>query len=463
MPATAPAAAGADRTTSWAVADNASWPRTRRLGPWLGVALLVVVFLIPIDSIKLPIPLPVDARPDRVVIGVFLVLAVATQLMVDGPSVIGGHRYGLIEFAILAFVTVAVISVALNLPTLSALDEADESVKKFALLLSFAAFFLFLVNVLRPAEVPALVALLVGIAVLAAFGTILQYATGTNFFFLVSAKLLPPGTSVSSYHLLVNNGRPDITGPARHGLAISTMLAMTMPFAVAGATNAGTTAHRRLYGLAALIILIGCLTTLRRSGVVLPLASGFVVIALGGRRALPVVLGGIAVVLALFIVAPGTVKQVRDQFSFSNVSAQQSIGGRTEDYAAIQPDLKAHALLGRGFESYVAKRYRYVDNEYLQTVIGVGVVGLLAYLLLMLAAARGALRVRRRRRDTVAEWIAAACLGSVVAFALANALFDALSFPQAPYAFFAVLAIITLLLRDPAQRGFERAATSSSS
>ena len=427
--------------------DERAWPTTRRLGPWLAVALLVTVFVVPIDSIRLPIPLPVDARPDRIVIGFFFSIALIATVLVPKSSALGGHRYGVIDLAIFGFVATAVLSVAFNLETLTALNEADEAIKKFALLLSFAGFFLFLVNALGPSELPAVVRVLVAIGVLAALGTTFQYATGTNPFFLLSDKLSPPGTQVSTYRTLSSNGRPDITGPARHGLATSTMLAMIMPFAVVGAVNARRLRDRRLFAVAALIIVVGCLTTLRRSGVILPLAATITVVVLGGRRMAPVAGAFVVLIVALVVAVPGTFDQIRNQFSPDNVSARQSIEGRTADYAALQPDIEVNALTGRGYGSYNAQRYRFLDNEYLETLIGVGTVGLLAYLALMAVAAGTALRLARRRRPGPRDWIAVACVGSVVAFALANALFDALAFPQAPYAFFCVLALLAVLRR----------------
>jgi cell division protein FtsW (lipid II flippase) len=163
--------------------------------------------------------------------------------------------------------------------------------------------------------------------------------------------------------------------------------------------------------------------------------------AAGGRRMLPAALVALALLGSLPLVAPGVVHSVREQFSASNLSAQESIAGRTDDYPAVVPDLRHGALLGRGFGSYAAKRYRFIDNQYLVQAIETGGIGLLLYLGLILTALGRALRLARRSQGT-RRWLGAAGVGGVLAFLVANALFDALAFPHAPYAFLLLVALL---------------------
>ena len=429
--------------------DEGRWPHTRRAGPWLAAVLLVVLFLIPIDSSKLAIPFPADARPDRIALVLVIGLAVLAALeRPRGPR--DRHRYGAIEVTLVLFFAVTVLSVALNLHTLEVQAELGATTKRFAILIAFGVFYLFLVNVVRPVEVRAFIRLVVGIATIAALGTIAQYLTKFNVFFWAMDKFSPPGTTVSAYRfILLPGGRPDITGPTRHGLAISTMLAMVLPFAVVGSVHAANRRDRSLFRIAAFVILLGCLSTLRRSGVVLPFVASAAVVFLGGRSMLPVVGAFLVLLVAAPIVAPGVVTQIRAQFSSSNVTAKRSVGGRLNDYSATKPEIKAKALIGRGYGSYEAKKYRFLDNQYLGALISVGVIGVGAYLSMMVVGAVLALRLSaRQRRRGEDHSVALACFGSILAFAVANALFDTLAFPQAPYAFFMVLALLAVLRRE---------------
>jgi len=418
------------------------WPRTTRVLPWLAAALIAMLFLVPIDSVTLAVPLPFDARPDRVL----LVLAFVTWLLalaVRGSDQPAGdrHRYGGVELAIFAFVGLAVLSVALHAPALEALQEASGAVKRLVLLASYVAFYLFIVANVRPSEVPAFVGLVIALAAVTAAGILVEYATGFNVFFWAAGAFAPPGTSVASdAGIVAPGGRPDITGPARHGLAACALLAMALPLAIAGSAFAPGRRQRILSTLAALVLLVGSVATIRRSGVVLPFVASSALILFGGRRLAPVAVGFVALVVALPVLAPGVLDELVAQFSGNNVAAQRSVGGRTSDYAAVWPDIRHGALLGRGFGTYDAARYRFLDNQFLGLAIGMGFVGLTAFLAMLLGAAGSALRLGLRRQGA-SSWLGLAVFGSILSFLVANALFDALAFPHAPYGFFLLAAL----------------------
>jgi O-antigen ligase len=116
---------------------------------------------------------------------------------------------------------------------------------------------------------------------------------------------------------------------------------------------------------------------------------------------------------------------------------QASTEGRTADYEAIVPEVLTTPVLGRGYGTHNSLQhdtYRIFDNGYLDLLSEVGFLGLLAWLLLVLlpvVQANYAARSGNPMRAPPALGAAAAC----VAFAVATALYDVLSFPQAPYLF----------------------------
>jgi polysaccharide biosynthesis protein PslJ len=442
------------------------WPRTDRLMPWLAALVTVTVLVVPIDSEVLPVPIPFDARPDRVLlIGCFALWALAVAVQAPHRPPGPGYRFGAIEVLLLAFTGVAVLSIALNAVPLGITAEGSTAFKKLVLLVSYLAFYGLIVGTVRASEVPAFVRLVVVLGALAAAGTIVEFATGQNVFFSVFSAISPPGTEFSSHATLtVSGGRPDVTGPSRHGLAVSTMLAMILPLALVGAVSASEPRDRVLYGLAAVLLFVGCLTTFRRSGVILPFIASSAVIFGGGRRMLPLAAVFVALLVVTPIVAPGAVGEITAQFSSGNASTQESIQGRTADYPAVIPDVTAEALTGRGFGSYVARRYRFIDNEYIVLAIETGLIGVVAYAALLLTAAGTALRTGLRARGGAGRadgagavsWIGLATFGSVLAFIAANAFFDALAFPQAPYAFLLLVALTAITrqaARDAGERG----------
>jgi len=382
-------------------------------------------------------------------LGCFVVWALVVAVEPPRVRSEGRHRYGAVELLLLGFALIAVASIVVNIGPLASADELHLATGKLLLLASYLAFYVFIVETVRPREVPALLRLIVALAAVVGVGTLIEAAFDFNPFFWAAAAFSPPGTRVSPDALLLTpGGRPDVTGPARHGLADSAMLAMVLPLAVGGSVFARERRDRWLFRFAAVLIFAGAVATLRRSGVILPFLGSVFVLMLGGRRMLPTAAVFAALLLAVPLVAPEAVREVTAQFSSTSESAQQSVAGRTEDYAAVGPDVRANALTGRGFGSYDAKTYRILDNQYLATVIETGIPGLLTYLGVILVAGGTAMVVGARRRATDG-WIALAGAGSALTFLVASALFDAFAFPHAPYTFLLVAALVAVWRRGP--------------
>ncbi|HEU0251356.1 MAG TPA: hypothetical protein VFR48_11600, partial [Solirubrobacteraceae bacterium] len=111
----------------------------------------------------------------------------------------------------------------------------------------------------------------------------------------------------------------------------------------------------------------------------------------------------------------------------------------------------AHPVIGRGFGTLNQDRpdqFRINDDEYIDEIWEVGVVGLLAYLGMIIAPIALARKAIRGRDPTIAS-LALASSAGCVAYLVVSALFDALSFPQAPYMFFLVAALTTIAAAGP--------------
>jgi O-antigen ligase len=428
------------------------WPRTGRLAPWLVATLLAMVWLAPFDVITLPVPLPFDAKLDRVLlVGCFLLWALVIASGAAGARR-GSYRLGAVEFALGLFLLVCLLSISLNLPMLARLGEAEPAVKQLVLLPCYVAFLIFVATNVRAAEVPAFSALIVVLATVAAVGTLIEYRFNFNPFYNAAGVLRSLGAAVQPDSVnLTPAGRPDVTGPARHGLADCALLAMGLPFALAGLIQAAPARRRLLYGVAAILIVAGALATVRRSGIVLPLAAAGATVAVAGRRGLPILALAGVLVVALPLVAPGAVSSLRQQLTGQSLEARESSGSRTADYPAARPDLAARPVLGRGFGSYDASRYRVLDNQYLKLLIETGLAGVLSFLALLATA--GALAVRAARGPAPACAIGLAACGAVAAFGVAALLFDVLAFPHAPYLLLAVLALLAVGRAPRAREG----------
>jgi hypothetical protein len=422
-----------------------AWPRTRRPLPWLLAGFLAVIFLLPIKAIHLKIQMPVSSDFDRFYVALLVVTWVVCGLVGRGGGVVRLRPRGWAA-GMIAFVLVAVASIALNVGRITNLGEWEVVQKRVALLAALLAVFAIVTLTLRVAELRPFAVLIAVLAVITALGTIYEKKSGDNLFYDASGTVLSPVASVdpapTEVDPDVNQGRPLIVGPTRHPLSVTSILGMALPFAVVLAAIAPDLRRRLLWALAAAVIVAGALITQRKSGVVIPLFALLALFALRPRLLLPLAPYGLAGLALAVVVAPGAFSSFQE---LGRADSQASVEGRTADYPAIVPDLLSKPLLGRGYGTLDATRVdtdRIFDNEYLGQALQVGGLGLIAFMALILTplfVVRSALRSDSPLRGPPALAAAASCL----AFGVAAALYDILSFPQAPYLFLFTAAICT--------------------
>lgn len=432
---------GAGAGVSW---GEDAWPRTRRPLPWTFAALLAMIFLVPFDAIHLKVSLPFSSDLDR-----FLVAAIV-GIWLAGTAV---RKHQTVErlrpagwaVGMLAFLIVAVVSIAFNVERITNLGEWDDAQKHLAVLFSMGAIFAIVALNLRASELRSFSVLIVVLAMITAVGTIYEKKTGYNVFYETSAAVFSPIADVDHSPTEINPNpattpRPTITGPTRHALSVTTILGMALPFAVVLAAITPLWRRRLLWGVAACLIIAGALITQRKSGAVVPAMALLVLFVLRPRQLLRLAPFGLVALAVALALTPGIFSTVRE---LGHTSEQDSTAGRTSDYPAVVPDLLTRPMIGRGFGTLDSERvdtYRIFDNEYLGQLFQVGALGLLAFIALIitpLIVARSVLRSDDPVRGPPALAAGAACL----AFGVACALYDILTFPQAPYLFLFMAAM----------------------
>jgi hypothetical protein len=151
----------------------------------------------------------------------------------------------------------------------------------------------------------------------------------------------------------------------------------------------------------------------------------------------------LALIPVVHVAAPGAIGTFTGILGGGASSA--STQGRLSDYGAVGPDILSHLVIGRGYGTLDPDNYRWyriLDNEYLDQLFQVGVVGLVAYFAIVVTALTTAHRVIRQN-GTYAPLALAAAAGCA-AYGVVNATFDAAGFPQAPYTFMFVAALIVV-------------------
>jgi hypothetical protein len=420
------------------------WPHTTRVMPWALAGFVAMLFLVPFDAISLPVHLPLDSKLDRPYLIALVMLWFCSLAVVTGaarPRV----KVTRVHIAALAFLAVCLLSIVANGPALVNLDELQLTIKKIALLVSYLIFFVIVASGVRPREVPRFAVFMIGLSLITALGAILEYRLRINPFYSWTAHVLPvefPGDMFSRDSL----GRLTVYGPTSQPLELATILGMMVPWAFVGALESKGR-KRVLYALAIGLLLAGAMSTVRKTSVMAPAAGILVLIAYRPRavvrRLVPL---GLMLGVIIHFTSPGAIGSIFDQLNPTNFNSALTTKDRTSDYDAITPDVTSHLLIGRGFQSYDGKKYRILDNEYLVLILGVGFIGLAAYISIFVATLSAA-HPTIRGPDPVRARYALAAAGSVGVMAAATLLFDNLSFPHVPYLFFFIAGLI-LALRE---------------
>ena len=198
------------------------------------------------------------------------------------------------------------------------------------------------------------------------------------------------------------------------------------------------------YGLLIALLLAAALSTGRKTAVILPVVAAGTLLIARPRLLLtqwPLIL---TLLVVIKIAAPDAISGIR--YQFSTASSQGTTLDRTSDYSAVWPDIKSHLAFGRGFGSYDPGGHRVLDNQMLLMTVEVGVLGVLAYMALIICAGLGVRRALRGRDPPVAD-IARSLIAAAALFFVSNFLYDAFTFRQAPYAFLLVAALGVALMR----------------
>lgn len=429
-----------------------AFPHTRRPLPWVLAAFMAMLFLVPVDSTELKVHLPVGSQIDR-----FAVVAMVLALICfggDQRAFLRTRRSKLYVAAVCVFVLFALASVLTGIVRVVNLGELELAEKRFALLGSFIVLSWFTLSALRFEDLRGFSTYLIGLATVMAFGMVVERQTGYNAFYSWAGTLLKPIADVASsptniHPEMGSDGRVAVFGPTLHGLAATTMLIVVMPFALVRVLEARSRRQWWLNAIAFALMLVAAASTDRKTALLVPIA---VVVYLTLYRPKAVLrlapLGLVAMVGLVHFASPGSLGTVISPNSgLSSSSSTHRLG----DFSTVTPDVLAHPLLGRGFGTLNPERpdqFRINDDEYLDEIWEVGVLGVLAYLGMIVAPIVIARPAIRSRAPNVSSLTLAASAGCV-AYLVVSALFDALSFPQAPYMFFLVAALTTIAAAGP--------------
>ena len=438
------------------------WPRTTRLLPWMLAVMNALVWLVPFNSIQLQASLPIDLKLDRLVLP--LIVGVWILAVAMGGRQAPRIRVTWIHVALAACLIIAGLSLIVEGHAITQALELQTGVKKLTLLGAYALLFVIVASTIRPSEVPAFLRYTLGLAVVCAVGTLVEYRFHYNVFYSLPQKLLPSSifqvTNLAESAAYDDIGRRLVRGPAEIPLESVAMIVMALPIALVGFIEATERRSRILNGLATVLLLAAMMATFRKSAFMAPVSVLLTLAYFRRRELLRLAPLALVLLVGIHVLSPGAFGSIAVQLRGSQALTVNTVSDRSSDYDAIRPDVWSHLALGRGYGTYEHQSYRILDMELLQELVEVGVLGLIAYVLTIVAVlwiAREPIRARRSRDGPVALAVAAAG----VAFLVTSTLFDIMSFPHCPYIFLWLAGLLAVTVGPRARRHVGGAAWSS--
>jgi polysaccharide biosynthesis protein PslJ len=272
---------------------------------------------------------------------------------------------------------------------------------------------------------------------------ITQFFTGLD----ATKYIIIPGLTAQAptTDLLSRNGLNRPAATAAHPLEFAAVLAMVLPIAINRARFAPPELRVRRWLQVALI------------GAALPMTvSKAAVLALGvvclvvlptwskvERRIAYVVM--ILGVVALWFLVPGLLSTFRTLFA--TLTGDSSTTSRTSAFSTALPYIAQHPWLGHGFGTFFPATYFFTDDQYLLSLIEIGVVGVLALLGLFITGLVTARKVRHVTTNPEIRDLGQALTATIAVSMVTFATFDALSFGMAAGLTFVFLGCAGAALR----------------
>ncbi|MGH3011590.1 MAG: O-antigen ligase family protein [Gaiellaceae bacterium] len=415
----------------------------------------LVIWLIPARGYRLPISLPFNLEPYRIVLAALVLALIVTVLR-------GRTRLEFLGFgaplAILA--GTATLSAVLNYESLSG-APGEGAFKSLSYYLGFLFVFVLVASTIKThaAMDTAVRALVIGATIVAA-SAVYESRTGYNPFDHL-AEWIPALIRESRTDFELRGGSLRAYASAQHPIALSAALFMTFPLALYLIGRAQTRLRARLWGVAAAVCAMGAVATISRTSVIMVLAILAVGLWVRGRQVVrfwPLLL---VLPVAIHFAVPGALGGIYRAFdpqqgltSDLTTRSGESGSGRLAD---IEPGLNVWSespLYGNGIGTRVTSGEAgaaqtalgaegaviFFDNEWLSTLVQLGILGIVgtAWFVFgsLVTVGRFARRVRGPRSD-----LAAACAAAIGAFGLTMFVFDAFAFVQSTVIFFMVAAI----------------------
>jgi hypothetical protein len=415
---------------------------------WPLMVILIVILFIPMRRYALPVELPFELEPYRVIVAVAIFLWTLSLLAQPDVAL---RRSGL-EGPVLLYAFALVASDFAN-PGRAAQYETYV-IRALTLALSVVVVFYFVVSVVRTlSQVLAILKLLVaGSSILAGLAMIESRTGWSPFQHLDRVPLLEQRASFTGE----TRGTIRALGSAEHPIALAALFVIVAPLALYLALRIG-----RWWWATVVILMAGTFATVSRTAVLMLVGATLVFLVLRFRETWRLAPLLIPMIIVVHFVTPGALGAVKLAFSppgglvASESNDEYEVGsGRLADVGPSLALFREKPVLGHGYGTVQTSgpdaNARILDNQWLASLLSVGLLGVLSLVWLFTRFIRDVGR-RAGQERTVDGWLLVALVASVAAFSVGMFTYDAFTFTQVTFVFFVILALGSVLVsaRDP--------------
>ncbi|MEJ1921981.1 O-antigen ligase family protein [Microbacterium sp. KHB019] len=354
----------------------------------------------------------------------------------------GGRLAQPVRTAFVIYLVITLVSFAAAMLRGQPAAQVSPAISTMIILISSAGVLLVIMDGVRTMnDVGALLRrIAIGAALLAALA-LLQVLTQQ---YLLDFWRSVPGLSVGFGGLAERNGQVRAAATATHPLEFVTTINAALSICVAAALSGGFRTGRSRaavwwwWGATAWIAVVA-LTGLSRTAII-----GFIVALAAMIPAAPrrfrawVIAGGIVITSMLVVAVPGLASSTLRLFT--GAAEDGSTLSRTDALARLGEFMAPSPLIGVGPGTFLPEYYIF-DNEWAVSAIQLGILGVLAFAGMLIAAAWSAGRARASSRDPDVRIAGYALAVAVLNTALQFAFFDGLSFPIAAGLLFVLVGL----------------------
>jgi len=436
------------------------------------VLLAGVIMFVPARRYAIPIPLPFQLEPYRLVLIIVLV-ALIVALLTKPDFRWRPVAFGVPIAILLVTVVVSFVVNGMELANAGLVETAIGGMTQLVLMLS--VFYAFRQLLRSERDVMLLIMFVTWAGVVVSFFAVIERVSRTNVFLMLGNVL--PLTLLREGGEVSRAGVARAFGSAQHPIALAVALCLLIPLAVYLAKYAGwpsNAINRRLVYAGAVVMLFGgVLAAISRTAVVV-LGVMFLVTLIFHPRVAGVLFAiAFPIVLLAAVVLPNVFdKMVLSFLDVDSLVASQytSAGmggaGRLADLEPALREVAQRPFFGSGFGSRIvigdAANAFILDNQFLGTLMETGALGAIGLAVFLLAPPVMLLRfafgqAAERRHAALALTIAIAISGYIAAIFF----YDAFGFFQTFFILCMLLAAGAWLLTEAPRRGSPGSSESS--